>query len=134
MYTEKETAQANARLAKEALAHIRKTRKPSAVIKIDKLGCQYNSCAYGGIGCAFSVALRPGLPEHFEGKHAPFFIEDNPELLLEWARPCNASFAKEVQIAHDNLANQKGDAFVEAFESSLWQACAVYKVPYPEGA
>ena len=116
------TEKANARLAREALAHIRKTRRPS----VDDNG----NCVYSGIGCAFAPAV-PKRYRHHSGCYAEQMIDYG--LVKKWAEACDIEFANAVQGAHDENKDLTGDGFVEAFERDLRGACERYGVPLPEG-
>ena len=116
------TQKANARLAREALAHIRKTRRPS----VDDNG----NCVYSGIGCAFAPAVLRRYMHHVY-KSADEMIKLG--YVKKWAESCDPDFAKDLQGAHDENSYLADDRFVEAFEYDLRGACKRHKVPLPEG-
>ena len=124
------TQEANARLAREALAHIRKTRAPST---------RGGRCYYSGLGCAFAPAV---LPEHREAADSASGMQNSvtastilkrfPGYLHEWAEDCHPDFADRVQRAHDaNISAPEGDDFVQAFELHLQAACLIHNVELP---
>lgn len=117
---------ANARLAKEALSHIRKTKQASRVPGGEK-------CLYGGTGCAFS----PAIPEKSRKKADALKYGRASDviyagLVFDWAKHCCPIFANDLQIQHDKNKDLSGDLFVKAFEAGLQVVCAEHDVEYPE--
>lgn len=108
------TREANQRLINEAYAHISKTRRKS----VDSEG----ACVYGGIGCAFSPAIRDEFITLCDVLTLVDMFNNFRVYLKPWARDCSLLLAVRVQKCHDN-ATDNPDLFYGEFLLNLKRLC-----------
>lgn len=112
---------ADRRLIREAVLHIRSTKRPS----VNDAG----DCIYGGAGCAFAPAIKPEYRGNamIENMGPTTLLNNFSEYLYEWARECHPVIAQQVQGAHDEIIAQYGDKwylegkFEDMFENNLME-------------
>lgn len=124
---------AEARLAEEAWAHLKRTGQPAT----RRLLNGSVVCTYGDTGCAFMPAIKPEhLYEAIErNTSASNMLATASEWVHEWARPIRLRFATSVQAAHDDLRHvTPGDQFITKFAKELERVCGNSKVPFPADA
>lgn len=108
-------SEADRRLVRESLEHIRKTNAPS-------INEETGDCCYSGIGCAFSVAIQPLYVKSLDDYDCYEVLDRFKGALKPWARHCTADIASMVQAAHDIASAAERNAnvsFYEKYKSNL---------------